>query len=67
MEYIRTELLEGHGRMVEDIEKLDWSGYTPYTPSFGTTFSSIGEAVVYNNLHETMHLGTMQVLRRLVD
>ena len=64
--YITRELLDGHTRIREDFEKLDWSGYTPYTPSFGATFSTIAEAVTYNNLHETMHLGTMLVLRRLV-
>ncbi len=66
IDYIREELLAGHSRMVEDFGKLDWTRYKPYTTSFGASFSTIGEAVTFNNLHEAMHLGTMQVLRRLV-
>ncbi len=66
IDYIRRELSAGHARLVEDFERLDWSAYRPYTTSFGSSFSSIEEAVTFNNMHETMHLGTMLVLRRLV-
>ncbi len=66
IDFIRHQLLAGHTRMVEDFQRLDWSAYRPYTTSFGSSFSSIEEAVTFNNLHEAMHLGSVLVLRRWV-
>jgi len=60
--YITEQLTAG----VTDLKSLDWSNYKEYTTSFGVTLHSIDEAVAFNNMHETLHLGTMLAIRRLV-
>lgn len=49
-----------------DLEQLDFSNYKNYTTSFGATLSTVQEAFTFNMAHETMHLGTMLALRKLV-
>ncbi len=66
VDLIKAELLAGNQRMREDYAGLDWSTYTPYTTSFGVGFENVEEALTFNNMHETLHLGAMLVLRRLV-
>ncbi len=53
-------------QLVQDLERLDFSNFRTYTTSYGVTLSSIDEALVFNNLHEAMHLGTMLTLKRLL-
>ena len=64
--YIEQQLLGGLDRLEADLQELDWSNYKEYTTSFGVTLRNVTEAMNFNNLHETMHLGTMLALRRLV-
>lgn len=64
--HIREQLLGGIDRLEQDISTLDWSNYKEYTTSFGVTLASVEEALAFNNMHETMHLGTMLALRNLV-
>ena len=66
VDLIKAELLAGSQRLREDYGRLDWSIYTPYTTSFGVGFENVEEALTFNNMHETLHLGAMLVLRRLV-
>ncbi len=40
--------------------------FTPYETSFGRKLNSIEDAVVFNNVHEGMHLGVIMSLRKLV-
>ena len=67
VDLIKAELLAGSQRLREDYARLDWTTYTPYTTSFGVGFENVEEALTFNNMHETLHLGAMLVLRRLVD
>ncbi|GAB3343441.1 DinB family protein [Marivirga atlantica] len=39
--------------------------FTPYETSFGRKLNSIEDAVVFNNVHEGMHLGVIMSLRKL--
>lgn len=64
--HISKQLLAGIDRLESDLETLDWSNYKEYTTSFGVTLHNATEAMTFNNMHETMHLGTMLTLRRLV-
>ena len=43
-----------------------FTDYSEYTTSFGVTLTSIEEAILFNNIHESMHLGTMLSMRRLI-
>ncbi len=40
--------------------------YNEYTTSFNITLSSIEDAIIFNNVHEGLHLGTVMALRKLV-
>ncbi|CAH1002338.1 hypothetical protein LEM8419_03245 [Neolewinella maritima] len=66
LDFIKAELLAGSQRLRHDYAALDWSGYTPYTTSFGVGFGTVEEALTFNNMHETLHLGAVLVLQRLV-
>jgi len=65
-ELIAEKLRAGVDQLERDLETLDFSNYKEYTTSYGVTLRSIEEALVFNNLHEAMHLGTMLSLRNLV-
>ncbi|MEL7119186.1 MAG: DinB family protein [Bacteroidota bacterium] len=50
----------------EDLERKIFKEYKVYTTSYGATLSNLEDAVVFNNMHEAMHLGTMIALKKLV-
>lgn len=52
--------------LVHDLEHLDFSNFREYKTSYGVTLASVEDALVFNNMHEAMHLGTMLTLRRLL-
>lgn len=49
-----------------DIEKGMFRNYKPYGTSFGLTLSSSSEALQFNLAHETLHLGAMITMRKLL-
>lgn len=53
-------------RLELDLQTMDFSNFRTYTTSYGVTLNNIEEALVFNNMHEAMHLGTMMALKRLV-
>ncbi|MDP5139686.1 MAG: DinB family protein [Spirosomaceae bacterium] len=40
--------------------------YKSYTTSYGTTISSIEEAIMFNNVHEGLHFGYCIALRKVI-
>ncbi len=63
---ILEKLRTSPDKVQEDAGLLDWSGFKPYTTSFGVTLSSVEEALAFNNVHEAMHYGTMLALSKLI-
>ncbi|MBX2874043.1 MAG: DinB family protein [Saprospiraceae bacterium] len=49
-----------------DFQNQHFGTYKSYTTSYGITLDSIEEAIMFNNAHESMHLGTMICLGKLV-
>ncbi len=49
-----------------DFQNEHFGEYKPYTTSYGITLDSIEKAIMFNNAHESMHLGTMIILHKLV-
>ncbi len=66
VDFILNELAVGPGRFAADLKQLDFSNYKEYPTSYGVTLHDISEAVIFNNMHEAMHLGTMLALKKLV-
>lgn len=48
----------------QDLEKGVFREFHEYTTSFGVTLSSIEEAIHFNSMHETMHLGYAMAMRK---
>lgn len=57
------KLNAGVDQLEADLEQLDFSQFKEYATSFGVTLKSAAEALAFNNMHESMHLGTMLALR----
>ena len=65
-EFILKELLEGNVRLREIGADTDWSEYKVFETMIGITLHDVQEALIFNNQHEMLHLGTMLALRKLV-
>lgn len=40
--------------------------FTPYQTSYGVELNSLKDAVVFNNLHEALHIGYMMAMKRVL-
>ncbi len=50
-----------------DIENRIFKSYSNYETSFGITLNTIDDAIVFNNMHETLHLGYIMAMRRAMS
>ncbi|MFQ3214610.1 MAG: hypothetical protein ACI9C9_002150, partial [Marivirga sp.] len=48
----------------EDFSNKIFQDFTVYETSFGYTINSIEEAILFNNVHEGMHLGYVMAQKR---
>lgn len=61
------ELLEYTAiRLKKDYYAENLNFFKPYDTSFGIRLETIEDAIRYNNLHESLHLGYVQALARIV-
>lgn len=51
-------------QMFKDYRAEKLSFYRSYKTSFGVNLTSIEEAILYNNIHEAMHLGYMLSMKK---
>lgn len=63
---VKTQLTSTAEQIVKDYENGLFKEYQPYTTSYGTHLTTVEEAIAFNNIHEGMHIGTMNALRKLV-
>ena len=49
-----------------DYEKGLFKDFKPYATSFGMELAAIEDAILFNNAHEAMHLGTMLAIRKFL-
>ena len=65
-----SQIIDHFGPSIDRLEEKYNAGYftsyQPYETSFGIKISSAAEAIAFNLAHETMHLGTMLTLRKLI-
>lgn len=50
-------------KIVLDYPKLKELNYKPFTTQFGATFENIDEAIIFNNIHESIHFGYVLSLK----
>lgn len=66
LDYLRDQFLSSVDQMEEDYNNELFREYKPYETSFGIRLNGIEEAITFNNVHESMHLGAMIALRKMV-
>lgn len=50
--------------LMKDFDADFFSDYTPYTTSFGLDLKSIRDAIIFNNMHESLHYGYAMAQKR---
>ncbi len=60
MEFLR----EAPDRLAEDYERGRFTSFNTYETSTGIVLQNIDDALLYNNLHEGIHLGYMMAMKR---
>lgn len=66
IEGVKTVLKTSLDRLKKDYENNSFGTYTERLTSYGVKLSSVEDAICFNNLHESMHLGQIKMLQRLV-
>ena len=66
IEDIKQILTEVIDRTEEDYNQSVFSDYEDYTTSYGVTLHSLEEAIIFNNVHEALHLGIIMTMKKLV-
>lgn len=66
IEMIKKSLVDIANCLDRDIERNIFKNYKVYPTSYGLTLNNFGEALVFNNIHEGMHYGTILSLKKLV-
>ena len=66
IQFIKTQMFELIESTKADLAKGIFKNYKTYTTSFNATLESIEDAISFNNMHESMHLGSIIALKKLV-
>ena len=59
-------LLETSKILIKDYDADFFPEYTPYTTSFGMELRSIQDAIIFNNMHESLHMGYVLAQKRAI-
>lgn len=52
--------------LIKDYDADFFSDYTPYSTSFGLDLKNIQDAIVFNNMHESLHYGYAMAQKRAI-
>ncbi len=63
LEFLLTETSK---TLMKDFDNDFFSDYTPYTTSFGMDLKSIQDAIIFNNMHESLHYGYAMAQKRAI-
>lgn len=55
-----------HVKLRKDYFDEELAYYRPYDTSFGIRLESVEDAIRFNNIHEALHLGTIQTMTKLL-
>ena len=59
-------LLETSKILIKDYDADFFPEYTPYATSFGMELRSIQDAIIFNNMHESLHMGYVLAQKRAI-
>ncbi|MFL5729389.1 MAG: DinB family protein [Cytophagaceae bacterium] len=63
---VKKLMLETVQLLKEDYKKGVFKTYKAYPTSYGFELKNIEDAIVFNNVHEGLHLGTAMALKKIV-
>ncbi len=66
VEELKTLALQLVDKTKIDYENGIFHTFSPYKTSFNLTLNSFEEAIIFNNVHEGLHLGSVFALKKLV-
>lgn len=66
IEEMKSLLIETHFSFIKDYKKQIFGNYIHYSTSFGIDLENIKDAIVMNNIHESMHYGYILAQRRII-
>jgi uncharacterized protein YbgA (DUF1722 family) len=64
--HLKEWLKESPEMLERDYNLGMFKTYKEYPTSYGVTLRSIEDAVIFNNMHESMHLGTLIALKKML-
>lgn len=64
LEFIQEQMISTVKQAAADYEAGKFGDYQPYPTSYGYELTSIEDALRFNNVHEGLHFGYAQALRR---
>ena len=64
MEDLAYLLIETSKILMKDFDDDFFSDYTPYSTSFGIDLKNIQDAIIFNNMHESIHYGYVLAQKR---
>lgn len=66
LDFMKNKMIVLADKMQDDYANGIFKEYKEYTTSYNVTLSSIEDAILFNNMHEAMHLGFMIALKKMV-
>jgi hypothetical protein len=63
---IKSLLAETASYLREDYRNGVFKSYKEYPTSYGFELKNIEDAIIFNNVHESLHTGTIMALKKLV-
>lgn len=66
LDFMKNQMIILADKMEDDYGNGTFKEYKEYTTSFNATLSSVEDGIIFNNMHEAMHLGFMIALKKMV-
>ena len=66
MEFIKQNLVSTIDYAIDDLAGNKFGEYKAYSTSYGIELKSVSDAIVFNNIHEGLHLGYMMAMKKLI-
>ncbi len=67
VEFAKTQLLTTVDQLSEDYQKNIFGDFKPIKTSYGMKIQNVEDAIYFNNLHESMHLGQIKMLQKILN
>ena len=65
-EYLKNKFIKLPNETEEDFKAGIFTNFKIYPTSYGFTLNKTKDAILFNNIHEAMHLGTMLGIRKFL-